>query len=165
MRAAVADTSPLRYLVLIGAIEILPRLFERVIVPDIVHAERRHAHAPAPVRSWANAPPSWLVIMSAPSVHDSDLQALDAGERAAIALAMTLSPAPILIDDRAGVAAARAKGLDIVGTLGLLERAARRGLIDLRDAVATLQATNFHATLELYERLLARDLVRRGAKP
>jgi hypothetical protein len=36
MRAAVADASPLRYLVLIGAIEILPRLFEGVFVPDIV---------------------------------------------------------------------------------------------------------------------------------
>jgi predicted nucleic acid-binding protein len=36
MRAAVADTSPLRYLVLINAIEVLPRLFEGVFVPDIV---------------------------------------------------------------------------------------------------------------------------------
>jgi hypothetical protein len=57
MRAAVADTSPLRYLVLINAIEILPRLFEGVFVPDIVHAELRHAHAPATVRRWAETVP------------------------------------------------------------------------------------------------------------
>ena len=90
------------------------------------------------------------------------LRLLDAGERAAIALAMTMQPAPILIDDRAGVAAARTRGLEVIGTLGLLERAARFGLIDLRNALATLQATNFHARPVLYERLLARDRAWRG---
>ena len=162
MQAAVADTSPLRYMVLIGAIEVLPRLFESVIVPDGVHAELCHARAPAMVRGWADAAPAWLVIISDPSVEDADLRLLDAGERAAIALAMTMQPAPILIDDRAGVSAARAKGLEVFGTLGLLERAARGGLIDLHSALATLQATNFHALPELYERLLARDRVWRG---
>ena len=58
MRAAVADTSPLNYLVLIGAIDVLPRLFEAVIVPDAVKAELLHARAPAAVRRWAAAPPS-----------------------------------------------------------------------------------------------------------
>ncbi len=162
MRVAIADTGPLRYLVLIGAIEILPRLFESVVIPDVVNAELRHARAPATVRGWAEAAPSWLITRSAPSAEDADLWLLDAGERAAIALAMTIQPAPILIEDRAGVATARIKGLGVIGTLGLLERAARRGLIDLRNALAMLQATNFHARPELYERLLARDRAWRG---
>jgi len=162
MHAAVADTSPLRYLVLIGTIEVLPRLFESVVVPEVVHAELRHVRAPSAVRAWAEAAPSWLVTVSTPSVEDADLRLLDAGERAAIALAMTMQPAPILIDDRAGVAAARTRGLEVIGTLGLLERAARLGLIDLRNALATLQATNFHARPALYERLLTRDRAWRG---
>ena len=67
MRAAVADTSPLRYLVLIGAIEVLPGLFERVFIPEIVHAELRHAHAPAMVRRWAEAVHPWLSVVPNPN--------------------------------------------------------------------------------------------------
>jgi predicted nucleic acid-binding protein len=156
MRAAVADTSPLRYLVLISAIEVLPRLFEGVFVPEIVHAELRHAHAPATVRRWAEAMPSWLTVMPTPSVQDADLRMLDAGERAAIALAAEIHPDFLLIDERAGVAAARARGLEVTGTLGLLERAARRGLTDLPTAFAALKATNFHVRQELLDALLAR---------
>jgi predicted nucleic acid-binding protein len=156
MRAAVADTSPLRYLVLIGAIEVLPRLFERVVIPEIVHAELRHAHAPAMVRRWAETVPSWLTVVSTPTVQDTDLRLLDAGERAAIALAAEIRADFVLIDERAGVAAARARGLEVTGTPGLLARAAQRGLTDLPTAFAALKATNFHVRQELLDALLAR---------
>lgn len=156
MRAAVADTSPLRYLVLIGAIEVLPRLFERVFVPEIVHAELRHAHAPAMVRRWAETVPSWLTVVPTSTVQDADLRLLDAGERAAIALATEMCADFVLIDERAGVAAARARGLEVTGTLGLLDRAAQRGLTNLPTAFAALKATNFHMRQELLDALLAR---------
>ena len=47
MRLVIADTSPINYLLLIGHIDILPRLFERVIVPQIVRDELAHPKAPA----------------------------------------------------------------------------------------------------------------------
>ena len=162
MRAAVADTSPLRYLVLIGAIDILPRLFEKTLAPETVRAELLHARAPSVVRLWAEAPPSWLTVMPAPPDQGSDLQTLDAGERAAIALATASRPDFVLIDDRAGVAAARARGLEVTGTLGLLNRAARQGLIELSTAIAALKSTNFHARQDLLDVLLAQDRKRRG---
>jgi predicted nucleic acid-binding protein len=62
----------------------------------------------------------------------------------------------VLIDERAGVGAARARGLEVTGTLGLLDRAARRGLTDLPTAFAALKATNFHVRQELLDMLLAR---------
>jgi predicted nucleic acid-binding protein len=142
--------------VLINAIEVLPRLFEGVFVPDVVISELRHAHTPAAVRSWAEAPPSWLTIVPAPSVQDADLLSLDAGERAAIALTTAIRPDFVLIDERAGVAVARARGLEVTGTLGLLQRAAQRGLTDLPTAFAALKATNFHVRQELLDALLAR---------
>lgn len=156
MRIAVADTSPLRYLVLISAIEILPQLFGVVFVPDIVQGELRHLRAPAVVRHWAEAAPSWVTVVPTPSVQDADLRALDAGERAAIALAVEMRPDLVLIDDRAGVVAARARGLEVTGTLGLLDRAARRGLTDLASALAALRATNFRCRQDLLDALLAR---------
>ena len=86
---------------------------------------------------------------------DSALASLDAGEQAVIALAVSLRAELILMDDRVGVAAARSRGLAATGTLGLLDRAARRGLIDLAAAFADLKATNFHTRQALLDALLA----------
>lgn len=155
MRTAVADTSPLNYLVLISAINVLPHLFGAVIVPGAVKAELLHARTPAAVRRWAAASPPWLRVEHAPPPAGTGLDHLDAGERAVIALALSLHPDFVLIDERAGVAAARAQGLEVLGTLGLLDRAARAGLIDLSGAVAALRATNFHARQSLFDALLA----------
>ena len=66
------------------------------------------------------------------------------------------------MDDRAGVAAARAAGFVVMGTLGLLDRAAQHRLIDLGQAFAALKATNFHMRPELLEFLLMRDRERRA---
>ena len=43
----VADTGPINYLILIGEIEILPALFERVVIPLSVCEERKRPRAPA----------------------------------------------------------------------------------------------------------------------
>jgi predicted nucleic acid-binding protein len=59
------------------------------------------------------------------------------------------------MDDRAGVAASRSRGFAVTGTLGLLDRAARRGLVDLATAFADLKATNFQTRQELLDSLLA----------
>src|SRR5882757_5911530 len=65
MRLVVADTSPLNYLVMIGQVEILPALFERIFVPQTVQNELRHNEAPESVRRWIAAPPWWLEILVA----------------------------------------------------------------------------------------------------
>jgi predicted nucleic acid-binding protein len=157
-----ADTSPLHYLVLTNTIDLVPRLFRQVTVPEIVRAELLNGEAPTPVRAWAAAPPPWLSIVPAPQEVGDDLAHLDAGERAAIALSTALQPDLILMDDRDGVAVARGRGFAVTGTLGVFERAARQDLIALEDALARLKATNFHARQELYDLLLARDRAWRG---
>jgi predicted nucleic acid-binding protein len=50
-----------------------------------------------------------------------------------LALARALSADLVLMDDRAGVAVAHQFGFAVTGTLGVLDLAARRGLIDLAD--------------------------------
>ena len=52
MRVVVADAGPIHYLVLIGHIEILPALFEKVIIPFVVPDELARAAAPDAVRNW-----------------------------------------------------------------------------------------------------------------
>lgn len=62
----------------------------------------------------------------------------------------------ILMDDRAGVVAARALGFAVVGTLGVLDAAARRGLVDLAEALERLRKTTFRRTEELFDAMLKR---------
>jgi len=81
---------------------------------------------------------------------------LDAGERTAIALAIDRSCELVLIDERAGVAAARSLGLRVTGTLGLLELGARRGLVDIHDAISLLSTASFRVRPDLLAELLAR---------
>jgi len=58
----VADAGPLHYLVLTGDIELLPRLFAKILTPERVRDELAHAQAPEAVRAWIVLPPQWLEI-------------------------------------------------------------------------------------------------------
>lgn len=159
--AVVADTGPLHYLVLIDHIEVLQRLFGAVAVPAAVIGELRHPNAPAAVRAWAAAPPPWLAVHPDPVERPASLPPLDPGELSAITLAEVLGARLLLIDERAGTAAARNRGLETVGTVGLLSRAAEAQLLDLAQAVAALRATNFRYPGTLFDALLEEH--RRGA--
>src|SRR5215475_4684033 len=100
MRLVVADTGPLNYLVLIDAVKLLPKLFEKVFAPEAVRAELLDQDAPAVVRAWAAQPPGWLDVRIISSVIDDPAwRSLDVGEREALALARTLSAELVLIDD------------------------------------------------------------------
>ena len=160
MRFVVADTGPLRYLVQIDQIELLPRLFEKIFIPSVVYDELRHPSAPEAVRNWMSSRPDWLEVSVVSASDDPSLGALDEGEKAAIALGLSLSADLVLIDDRRGAAVARGKGFEVTGTLGILDLAARRGMVDLVDALARLRTTNFRGREELYDTLLKQH--RRG---
>lgn len=141
---------------LIDAIELLPKVFEKVFTPAAMRAELLDPDAPAMVRAWAAQPPPWLDVRPVTStIDDPAWRALDAGEREALALARTVSAELVLMDDRAGVAVARQQGLAVTGTLGVLDLAARHGLIDLADAFARLRATTFRCRPEIVDALLA----------
>jgi len=158
----VADTGPLRYLVLIGRIEVLPRLFGAVFVLATVAGELRHPNSPDAVRAWAAGPPPWLAVHPDPAEPAEVLRRLDPGERAAIALAQVIGAGLLLIDERAGATAARERGFRVTGTIGVLVDAANQGLLDLATAFAELRATNFRYPPTLMDVLLAEHL-RRGA--
>jgi predicted nucleic acid-binding protein len=154
-RLVVVDAGPLHYLILIGQSHILPLLFEKVFVPTLVRDELAHSEAPVAVREWVENPPGWLEVQATLAPNDPSMQTLDDGERSAIALALSLGADLILMDDRAGVAVARARGFPVTGTLGLLDLAARRRLLKLSEAFARLKTTNFRYPPELMDALLA----------
>ncbi len=153
----VADTSPINYLVLLGHIEILPNIYGEVLIPQAVFDELQDSDAPAEVRAWLTAPPTWLRISSTAYPPDPLLDLLDRGEHDAILLAESVEADRLIIDDLEGRREAANRNLPVIGTLGILAEAARRNLLDLPQALAALQATNFHAAPALIKLLLANE--------
>lgn len=139
----VADATPLHYLTLIGAIHVLLPLYERVLVPKTVAAELQQAKTPAAVQAWMTQPPAWCEIHPDPPL-DLALMFLDAGERAAITLALAVHADGLLIDELQGRAAAARRQLHVTGTLGVLGDAHLAGLLDFETALAQLCRTNFY---------------------
>jgi predicted nucleic acid-binding protein len=160
----IANNSPLRYLVLLDCIHLLPVLFARVMIPAEVQAELQHRHTPEVVRAWIADPPAWLEIRQESGTVDADLLHLDGGEQAAIRLAQMVHTDVVLLDDRKARDAATRRGLRVMGTVGVLEQAAIRGLIDLPDVCARLRTTNFRIHDAIMQSALARDTVRKAAQ-
>jgi predicted nucleic acid-binding protein len=157
----VSDTSPLNYLILVDAIDLLPRLFADIHVPPEVIAELSRAGAPEPVRYWADSIPSWLNVSTSSTTLSTSVR-LDAGELQALSLAKELGAAAVLIDERKGRRVASEHGMKAIGTLAILELAAEKSLIELGPVLQALRQTTFFISDEYIEAALQRDAARRG---
>ena len=152
----VADTSVLCYLVLIEQIELLPRLFGQIVIPQAVYEELRAEGAPAQLQEWMRRLPTWLEIYSVTAIGDITLESLHSGEREAILLAEELKADLIILDEKAARQIARERGLNLTGLLGILETAATRQLIDLPAVLERLQQTTFRASPRLLRAIVER---------
>lgn len=160
----VSDTTPLNYLVLVNAVEALPKLFTEVYAPREVLRELADTRTPGPVRVWAEHPPGWLKVRD-PSSRLPSTASLDPGEAEAISLAMEIQSPVVLLDEKEGRRIALGEGLIVVRTLALLELAAERRLIELRPTLELLQATTFRIGRRLIDAALSRDAARKGTPP
>jgi predicted nucleic acid-binding protein len=150
----VADTTPVNYLILIGEIDVLAKLYGRVVIPETVREELTCSRTPAPVRAWIAQPPDWLEVLSPDTVSDAALEKLDAGERDAIALAEQISADLLIVDELPGRREAERRGLFVIGTIGVLREAGDEGLLDLRASIERLRQTSFHISPAILARLL-----------
>src|SRR5690349_5717840 len=93
----VADAGPLHYLVLIDSAEILPKLFDHVLVPSAVRDELAHGSAPKKVKQWILNQRSWLEITTVSKAQP--VHGLHKGETEALQLALERKAAAVLMDD------------------------------------------------------------------
>lgn len=145
----VSDATAINHLGRAGLIFILPEMLGTVIVPSAVYAELQSDETPIAVRSIVDAKPEWLQVRKASLVVDAELDQLDRGEREAIILAEELKADLLLMDEKKGRRIAAERKIKIIGTLGLLERAALLGLVDFRDALNALKGTDFYISRDL----------------
>jgi predicted nucleic acid-binding protein len=162
----VADTSPLNYFVRLGLVDILPKIYGRVLVPHAVLVEMQHPEAPLDVRLFASNPPSWIEERQAGQIDLSLPIELGPGEREAISLAVELNADILLIDERAGRSAAKERHLAVAGTLVVLLQASLLELLpgsDFPELIKRLRQLGFRVSNSVQEELLARyERARRG---
>ena len=134
----VSDAGPLIALGRLDLLHVLGALFSEVQVPEVVVAEcMARPGNPDTLRIRYALDTGLLLVCGAPA---GLLAGLEAGESAAITRALAVGAA-VLMDERAGRQRALAMGLAVTGTLGVLVRARRRGLIGpLSPLVASLRA-------------------------
>lgn len=150
----VADTGPVNYLVLSGHIDLVHALFGTLLIPTAVLRELLAPRAPAAVRQWATTLPAWTDVRSPKDT--SRFSELGPGEREAISLALETTAAFLLIDETPGRRTAVQNGVAVKGTLGILEEAANRDLVDFAEAVSKLQATRIFISEEIVQEALQR---------
>jgi predicted nucleic acid-binding protein len=152
----VSDTSPICYLLLIGEIDLLPILYERIYIPQAVAAELRHPKAPSMVRGWMGSTPGWLEILTVDSRVPPDLKRIQAGERETILLTEDLGAELVILDDRRAREVALGRGLVVTGLLGVLGQAAKARLVSLPEVFGRLQQTSFRTTSQAMQDILDR---------
>lgn len=158
MQTIITDTGVLHYMVLIRATHLFPLLFDTILIPQKVYDELTHPRAPFLVREFMTDVPSWLEVQSISdaNMHFDGFEGIHAGECEAIVLAKEKNISLVLMDDRRARKVAEQQGLTVFGTLGMIERGARRGAIDLDSSIDALQKTNFWISAKQIEYLRQR---------
>jgi predicted nucleic acid-binding protein len=150
---AVVDTGPINYLVVIGEIELLPLLYQRVFLPPSVRQELVRPRAPEIVRAWIASAPAWLEVRAASKSPDEHLAVLDAGERDVILVARELKGVQVVIDEFRARQEAQRRQLSVTGTVGVLAAGSKKGLVSLDKALDRLGQTNFRISPDILNRL------------
>jgi len=131
----ISDTSCLIALSNINLLDILNQLYEVILI------------TPEVANEYGESLPEWITVKV---VNDTGkLKAfnrfIDLGESSAIALAMETDDALLIVDDKEARIFASNLGLKITGTLGILIRASKKGIItNLSEAISKLRKTGFH---------------------
>jgi hypothetical protein len=155
----ISDTSAITNLAAIEYLQLLPQLYDRVIIPEAVYRELVEIDPPVPGTLEVQTA-TWLEVRQVVNrevIKRLQIEArLDTGESEALALALELDADLLLIDERRGRAEADRLGVKITGLLGILVEAKDKNLIvavkPLMDAL--IATSDFRVSSALYNRIL-----------
>jgi hypothetical protein len=155
MPKAISNTSPLLYLYRIGAIDLLPKMFDEVWTSESVKNELLAGRSKGyDVPNPADYP--WLNVVN-PKSMPSEWLALDlgAGELGAMALALENPDRIVLLDDMLARRTAQVAGLQVWGTLKVLLEAKSQGLIEkIEPYITKLSEAGMWVSAEVKQRIL-----------
>jgi predicted nucleic acid-binding protein len=144
----IADTSCLIALSKVEAIELLNELYEEIYITEEIALE------------FGESLPEWVIIENVKNKKYQQLLDLylDLGEASAIALALEKVDVLLILDDLKGRKEAEKLGFRITGTLGILFKAKKEGLItELKSYIEKLKAVGFRISPKIEEDILRKS--------
>jgi predicted nucleic acid-binding protein len=141
----IADTSSLILLSKIGEIELLHTCYSSVSITRQIANE------------FGEPLPDWIIVheVSKKSIQKTLEQLVDIGEASAIAYAFENPGCTIILDDRLARRLAKSLGFKVTGTLGVIVKAKKLGLIaSVKPILAKIAETDFRITPELVSKIL-----------
>ena len=144
-KTIISDTSCFIVLTNIDELELLHKTYGQITTTVEVATE------------FGNILPEWVEIMSPNDKLRQQILELqiDKGEASAIALALEMTDRTIILDDYKARQIAEKLGLDVTGTLGVIIKAKKKGIINsVKPYLQKLKSTNFRLTSELEQEAL-----------
>ena len=144
-KIVIADTSCFILLDKIGELELLKRLFDEITTTEEI------------AREFGKEPPEWIKVES---VRDRKYQTalaleVDEGEASAIALSTEKVDALLILDDLQARKLAEKLGLRYTGTLGIIARARKEGVIEsVKPIIEKIRDTNFRFSEEVFTAII-----------
>ena len=149
MKVVIADTSCLIVYDKIQGLDILRKTFSELVITQQVREE-------------FGVLPDWLnvsVIEEKDELYLKLLNNLGQGEASSIALASQMKNSLLIIDEKKGRIAALKHGISIIGSLGVLVEAKRKGVIaSVRDTITKIEQTNFRVSKSIKKKILERPV-------
>jgi len=155
-RIVVIDASPLIGLAMVDGLKWLPEIFGTVFLPESVKQEVLPGKAACGEGSIVHAiDAGWLKVWAEPIEPRLDID-LDAGETDCINLGLSHADEVLLImDERAGRAVAKEKGLHVIGTAVIIGQAKKQGLITSARAIfEVLHTSDFRISAAVINQVL-----------
>ena len=148
-----ADAGPLIALARVSGLSLLPGVFRQTLIAPTVLSECLARTDRPEGAAIAAALQANRLNLVPDGPHDRDW-GLDAGEAATIQVALDRR-CGLLMDDRAGRRVAQHLGLPVVGVLGVLVLAKRKGLVTaIRSPIETLIASGYYLSGPVVEEAL-----------
>ena len=151
----ISNTSPLFYLHRLGQLELLHKLYGRILVPEAVVKElKAGGDQGEDVPDIADY--DWVEVCSVrvPEVV-SLIVDLGPGEAQVLAMALENSGSLAIIDDRLARELAKARNIRITGTVGILLKAKQAGYIkSVKSLLKTLTQLDFRLSKDVVETIL-----------
>ena len=156
---AVSDAGPLIHLAQISKLELLEKIFGRILIPEKVRKEviDRGKEKGLPNASVVEEAikAGWIVIQE--EIDDrigklAEQAGISEGETTAILLARERK-CPVLLDDLAARRFAMGLGLKVIGSVGILIKATGEGLVGKAEALSALEklAKVMWLSIDVYE--------------
>ncbi len=128
MPKVVSNTTPILSFMKLNRLYILKEIYKEIIIPEAVYLELEKGRS----KYYINiSDESWIKIVK---VKNKSLikqleKDLDKGESESITLSIEISTDLLLIDEKLGRKIAEEKGIKISGTIGVLLKAKKRGIV------------------------------------